>query len=281
MGWVMSVFLIAYGVFQVPAGLLGDRLGARGLLALLVVGWSLTTAAIALVPASAALVWLPLAWLLILRVVFGLFQAGAFPVFARVVADWVPLAERGSAQGLMWTSSRVGGALTPFLLGPLIGLLGWRLPFGALAGLGVLWGVAFWLWFRNRPHEMPQVNAAELELIRAGQGPPQGRPPVIGWRRLLGSRNTWCLCLMYGSCGFAGNFFFTMLPIYLRDHRHLPAETTRWLFGVPIALGIGTCAAGGLVSDWLIRRWDSRKWGRRVNGVVGLTLAGLAFAATV
>ena len=49
--YLMSAFLIAYAAFQVPAGLAGDRLGARLLLPLFVVGWSLVTAVIALVPA--------------------------------------------------------------------------------------------------------------------------------------------------------------------------------------------------------------------------------------
>src|SRR5438128_642028 len=45
-GYLMAAFLVAYGVFQVPAGLAGDRLGARLLLTLFVLGWSLVTAAI-------------------------------------------------------------------------------------------------------------------------------------------------------------------------------------------------------------------------------------------
>jgi sugar phosphate permease len=286
-GYLMSAFLIAYGVFQVPMGLAGDRLGARLLLTLFVLGWSLVTAAIALVPSEGpppgkplALLG-PLVLLLILRAVFGAFQSGAFPVFTRVVADWMPLTERASAQGAMWTASRLGGALIPFVLAWLLGVFGgWRVPFEMLAGLGLLWAAAFWYWFRNRPEEVAGVNAAERALIRAGQAPARGRPLTIPWARILGSRSAWCLCLMYGCCGPAGNFMLTLLPVYLRDHRHLPAQTTAWLVGLPLAGGFGACLLGGLVSDGLIRRWGSRKWGRRVNGIVGLALAGLAFAAT-
>jgi MFS family permease len=85
---------------------------------------------------------------------------------------------------------------------------------------------------------------------------------------------------MYGCCGPAGNFMITMLPVYLRDHRRLPPETTAWLLGLPMAGGFIACSLGGLVSDGLIRRRGSRRWGRCLNGIAGLALAGLAFAAT-
>jgi predicted MFS family arabinose efflux permease len=142
-----------------------------------------------------------------------------------------------------------------------------------------LWSVAFWHWFRNRPEDVPRVNAAERALIRAGQFS-AGPTPATPWRRMLGSPSVWCLCLMYGCCGPAGNFMFTLLPLYLSDHRHLPSETRAWLLSLPLAGGFVACSLGGLGSDWLIRRWGSRKWGRRINGVAGLALAGLAFAAT-
>ena len=286
-GYLMAAFLIAYGACQIPSGLVGDRLGARRLLTFFVVGWSLVTVAIGLVPSDApvaagplALLLQPLAMLLILRSLARL-QAGAFPVFTRVVADWMPLTERASAQGIMWTASRLGGALLPFLLAWLLKVCGgWRIPLEIMGGLGLLWGIAFWCWFRDRPEQVPRVNDAEQALIRAGQATQRGRPPPTPWRRMLGSRSVWSLCLMYGCCGPAGNFMFTMLPTYLRDHRHLPPETTQWLLGLPLAGGFVACSLGGLMSDRLIRRWGSRKWGRRVNGVAGLAVAGLAFAAT-
>jgi MFS family permease len=287
-GYLTAAFLIAYGFGQIPAGLAGDRWGARLLLPVFVLGWSLATAALGLVPADVPSVWQPLALflqplvlLLALRALFGVLQSGAFPVFTRVVADWIPLTERASAQGIMWTASRVGFSLSPLLLVWLLEVCGgWRLPFALLGGIGVLWSAAFWSWFRNRPEEMPRVNAAELALIHAGQVHAVGRPPAVPWRRILGSRSVWFLCLMYGCCGPAGNFMIVMLTYYLRESRGFPKETAAWLQALPFAGGAAACVLGGLASDWLIRRWGSRTWGRRVNGIAGLGLAGLAFAAT-
>src|SRR6516165_1731209 len=78
MGYLASVWLVAYGLFQVPGGLLGDRLGARHLLTVLVLAWSLTAGAVALTAALPPGGWLAFATLLALRFLFGAFQAGGF-----------------------------------------------------------------------------------------------------------------------------------------------------------------------------------------------------------
>jgi MFS family permease len=86
---------------------------------------------------------------------------------------------------------------------------------------------------------------------------------------------------MYGFVGFAGNFITSLLPVYLHDHRRLSDETTAWLSGLPLACGIVSCLLGGVLSDWLIRRFGSRKWGRRLVGCTVLALAGLAVLSSI
>src|SRR5260221_6073202 len=79
MGYLAAAFLVAYGVFQMPCGLIGDRLGARHVLTVLVLGWSLLTGFAAL----AGVVPTGVAWqfsvLLALRILFGLFLARGVP----------------------------------------------------------------------------------------------------------------------------------------------------------------------------------------------------------
>src|SRR5207249_1663091 len=124
-------------------------------------------ALVVLLPNSVA--W-SFAFLLVLRFLFGMFQAGTFPALSRMMADWMPVTERGSAQGLIWMSSRIGGAVAPSLLVWLIVLMGnWRAPLVLAAGLGVIWCAGFWPWFRNHPEEMRQVNVAERQLILGGR----------------------------------------------------------------------------------------------------------------
>lgn len=282
LGLLMAAFMVAYGVAEVPWGLIGDRRGVRNPLAVIILGGSLTTAGLA------AVAWLPgvlvwqLAFLVALRFLFGAFQAGTFPAITRMLADWMPTTERGGAQGLLWTSSRIGGAVAPLLLVPLFGLFGsWRAPLVVVAGLGVLWCAAFWPWFRNRPEEMATVNAAERRLIAAGRGAPPASHGAVPWRRMLSSGSVWALCLMYGCLGYSGNFFITLLPDYLRTHRGLDPGQVQWLTALPFALGVGACLAGGALSDLIIRRTGSRRWGRPVVGAAGMAIAGVAILATL
>ena len=282
MGDLASIWLVAYGLFQVPGGLLGDRFGSRHVLAILVFTWSLLTGAVALTGLLPPGAWSTFAFLLVVRFLFGAVQAGGFPALARVIADWMPPQQRGFAQGMVWTFSRLGGALAPLLVLWLFVLFGgWTTPFCVLAGLGFIWCAFFWPWFRNRPSEMSQVNDAERALIAAGQPAPATPAGRVSWRRFVYSPNVWALCLMYGFVGFSGNFITSLLSDYLRHHRHLSKETTAWLSGLPLAAGIVSCLLGGVASDWLIRRIGSRKWGRRLVGSTVLALAGLSALSTI
>ena len=282
MGTLMAAFLAAYGLFEIPWGWLGDRFGVRNLLPVIALGGALLTGCVALIgflpPRS---VWV-FATLLGLRFLLGMFQAGTFPALSRMLADWMPVTERGSAQGFVWMSSRIGGAVAPTLLVGLFAAFGdWRAPLVLVASLGAVWCLLFRPWFRNRPEQMPAVNAAERKLIAAGRVAGQGGSAHLPWRQLLRSGNVWALCVMYGCLGFSGNFFLTLLPTYLRNHRALGATATGLLSSVPFACGVVACLAGGLLSDALIRRHGDRRWGRRLVGLLGMSLAALAILGTV
>jgi len=192
-----------------------------------------------------------------------------------VMTDWMPLSQRASGQGAVWMSSRFGGAIGPFLFAWLFNAFGLWTPFGVFTAIGLAWCAFFWMWFRNRPDEMPSVNEAERKLIESGQIATLAHGQVP-WSSMLQSVNVWALCLMYGFVGFAGNFITNLLPDYLKDDRGLKGGTVTWLTSLPLAVGVVSCLCGGFLSDWITRRWGSRKWGRRFNGSTGLVLAGLA-----
>lgn len=276
-------FMLAYGLFEVPWGWLGDRFGARNLLVLVALGGSLTTAGLA------AVVWLPrtysvqLGFLLAMRFLFGMFQAGTFPVLSRMMADWMPTTERGSAQGFIWMCSRTGGVLAPMLMVWLFYRLGdWQSPLVIGAGLGVIWCLATWPWLRDRPEQSPRVGAAELALIVAGREArkPAGQSGGPPWKAMLRSSNVWALCGMYGFLGYSGNFFLFLFANYLQDYRHLDKETVKWLNVVPFACGVVGCVSGGYLSDRIARRLGDRRLGRRLVGGCGMALAGLMILMT-
>jgi sugar phosphate permease len=279
-GNLMAAFLFAYGAFQVPGGLLGDRLGGRRVLTILLLGWSLLTGALALATFLPRGMIVTFIFLLLLRFLFGMFQAGGFPTLGRVIADWMPLSERGSAQGAIWMFSRWGGALIPFLLTWLFRVWGgWPIPFLLIAALGLLWCGTFWPWFRDHPEEKARVNRGELKVINQGRVRPHDADTRVPWSKMAGSLSVWSLCLMYGFTGFSGNFFTSMLPLYLSRQRHLSDAEIDWLSALPLAAGSIACILGGSASDWAIRRFGNRKWGRRYVGLVGLSLAGPSLLA--
>jgi len=278
-GYLLAAFLLAYGIFQVPSGLISDRIGARHLLTNMVLGWSvvmsLTVLVAFLTPAG---VW-PFAFLLAMRFLFGAFQAGAFPIWSRVMTDWMTLSTRASGQGAVWMFSRAGGALGPYLfLWLFLAFHSWSIPLLLLSGVGILWACGFWLWFRNRPDEMRGVNDAELALIAGQEKKASAKSEPVPWSIILRSTNVWALSLMYGFVGFAGNFITNMLPVYLKSDRKLNPELTTLLTSLPPLFGIVSCSLGGILSDWIIRKWKSRKWGRRIVAATGLVVAGLTMA---
>src|SRR5271163_165484 len=143
MGLVFGAFGLSYALFEIPIGLLGDRIGVRRVLLQIVLAWSVCTALTGV------------AWnvpsLYVIRFLFGAGEAGCFPNLTRMLSAWLPARERVTAQSLMWACTRWGGAATPPLALLLITWLGWRWAFVAFAALGLVWCVVFLLWFRDDP----------------------------------------------------------------------------------------------------------------------------------
>ncbi len=280
LGWVMAAFMVGYGLFEMPWGFLGDRFGVRHAVAAIILGGSVLTALIVMIAflphEKNNVVWI-FAYLIVLRFLFGAFQAGTFPSISRMMADWMNSSERGSAQGAIWMSSRLGGAIAPLLLVWLFAFMGgWKQPMVLLSVIGLVFCFLFWPWFRNRPDEMPSVNAAERKLIQSERAVQAGGGHgSVPWAKMARSKSVWSLCIMYGFLGFSGNFYLTLLPTYLKHHRHFDSQTTAWLSSLPFAFGVVACLVGGSLSDAIIRRWG-KAWSRRLVGVAGLTLAGVA-----
>ena len=136
--YVMMAFTLAYGLFEVPTGRMGDRFGSRNVLTRIVLWWSLFTG---LTGACSGFLTL-----LLVRFLFGIGEAGAFPNAARVIARWYPVRERGRAQGAMLAAAQFGAVLAPVGAAWLIENVGWRGSFAVFGSLGVVWAIGFWLW---------------------------------------------------------------------------------------------------------------------------------------
>jgi ACS family glucarate transporter-like MFS transporter len=301
-GILFSAFALAYASLEVPSGWLGDRFGPKKTLIRIVLAWSLFTTMTGLIYPSLGGGYLlfglsiPFLAMVIIRFLFGAGEAGAYPNIARAFHNWFPFQERASAKGAVWMAGRFGGGITSFVVFALLyktiidgqEVTHWRHIFWIFGALGVLWVTAFSRWFRDRPEQHPNVNPAELALIRHGEDH-SGPATAVPWRKLLGSTNLWILCLMYFCASYGWYFNITYLPGYLRQNFGL-VDQEKWspewwafslMAGAPLLLGAVGCLFGGILSDVFIRRTGNRKWGRRLFGLVGHSLCSLCYFAAI
>jgi MFS transporter, ACS family, glucarate transporter len=290
MGLVLAAFAVGYGLFEVPGGAMGDRWGSRRVLTGIVLFWSLFTALTG--AADFLLAWTPgavlstsattiLVVLVAIRFLFGCGEAGAYPNIARVVNGWFPFHERGFAQGVVWMSARLGGAVSFVTVWWLTSCFGWRQAFLILGLAGGAWCVAFHWWFRNTPEETPSCNEAERRLIRDAR--PAAAPHGHAWPPLgpmAASPTLWAVCVAAFGVSAGWWFFPAYQPKYLAEVHHMGATGNALLAGLPFLFGAGGSLAGGWLSDVLVRKLHSRRWGRSLVGIGGFGGAGLCVLAT-
>ena len=267
---LLSAFFWTYGLGQVPAGWLGDRFGARVMLTAYILSWSLFTYLLGLTGAFAAL--------LAFRFAFGLAQAGAYPVSASLLNQWMPLASRGRASSVVALGGRVGGFLAPVLTAYLIPSVGWRGAMLLYGVVGVLVALSFWGIFRDRPDEHRWCNAAETAFINAGRLPgsasSRGAVGGVPWNALLRSLSLWLNCVMQVGTNVGWVFIVTLLPRYLEEVHEVPTELRGWMTGMPIFVGCFGMLFGGGLTDWLVGVVGLRR-GRSLP-VVGSRLVAMA-----
>jgi nitrate/nitrite transporter NarK len=302
-GLLFTAFALAYGLFEVPSGWLGDVYGPRRTLIRIVLWWSFFTVLTGLIHPIPEWPWFAFWAMLTVRFLFGMGEAGAYPNIARSFHNWFPFQERGFAQGAVWMAGRFAGGVTPLIVVALFlrvqtdsgaTAIYWRHTFWLFGVLGVAWCVVFWWWFRDRPEEKASVNRAELDMIRGRTGSveaalraqePEPSHTGVPWKKLLTSVNLWTLCLMYFCAAYGWYFNITWLPGYLKDEYGVTQETWGfWAFslmaGAPLLVGSLACLVGGLLTDAFIRRTGNRKWGRRLFGVLGHGLCAICYLAS-
>ena len=272
MGYAFGVFSVAYGIAELPTGWLTDRLGQRRMLTWIVGLWSIFTA-------LTGVVW-EFRGLLTVRFLFGAAEAGAFPCLARAIGKWFHPVDRGRASGVMWMGARLGGALAPLLATLFIGWFGWRIPFSIFGLVGGAWCLVFWRIYRDDPDQHPRATAADREYaLRQVNSTNRSARRATPWKSILLSRNFWSLFWMYSATSYGFWFLLTWLPTYLIQQHGVPAHRAGMYAALPLAVGAASSLSGGALSDLLVRRFGSLKWGRRIVGLGGYLLAASGFVA--
>jgi MFS family permease len=265
-GYVFGAFTLAYALFEIPGGWLGDKFGPRKILMRVVVWWSFFTAATAWAASALSMV--------VIRFLFGAGEAGCFPNITKAFTTWLPGDERVRAQSVLWLSARWGGAITPLLVVAVLSVVSsWRRAFELFGLVGIVWAVLFYRWFRDNPHEHPSVNAAEKKLL-TGVENLASRHAQVPWRAFFSSPSAWLLWIQYACLSYVWYFYVTWFPTYL-DSAHgdrLGKVALAILAGLPLFGGGFGSLISGFCAVPLARRLGGMGRARK-------TLAGGGFVA--
>jgi sugar phosphate permease len=209
----------------------------------------------------------------VIRFLFGVGEAGAFPNIARALKTWLPEQERVRAQSIVWLSARWGGAFTPFLIDSMLDVMPWRTTFYVFGALGVVWCYFFYRWYRDNPRDLKGANQAELALIEGARREPPHTSEPTPWKAMLTSKTVWLLCLQYCCLAYAWIFYVTWLPEFLIDKLHVDGKWKAFLNTFPLFLGGIGCIVSPVILNAVIRWTGSVRTGRRIMGCVGFGAA--------
>ena len=266
LGLIFAAFSLAYGAFEIPTGMMVDRIGPKKTLFRIVVWWSIFT----ILTGFASGFY----FLLIVRFLFGAGEAGAFPTVSVAIARWFPAIERGRIQSIVWMGSRAGGALAPVTSVWLASMYGWRGVFYIFGALGLLWATYWWTWFRDEPRDMPGIEPEEVKEIETTRSLKSSSHKLLPLSTILKNSNIWALMGMYHCLLYGAYFYMTWMPEYLEKGRGIPKSQVGFLVSLPFILGMAGCLAGGFASDYLVQK-RGLKDGRRYVGMFGLVMAGI------
>jgi len=263
MGWILSAFFLGYALFQIPGGMLADRIGPRKVILVALAWWSLFTALTGVVGGLVSM--------LVVRFLFGIGE-GVFPASVwKVIGNWYTKKNRATANAIILSSVAFGPALSSLLLAWFLPALGWRVSFYVLGAAGVICVLAAWLYITNSIHNHPKVSREELEEFeqdsRSQAANAEQTLEKASFGDLLRSPAIWVLffvALIYNLTMYG---WLNWLPSYLSNVKGLSLQRTGFVGALPFFFGGLGCMVAGYVSD----RWFR---GRRKYLVFGCQALG-------
>jgi len=303
--WVMSGYLAASAVATPIYGKLSDLYGRKPLMMASLLGFALTSLGSALSPSMGVLI--------AMRILQGLTGGAIIAMAQAIIADVVPLRERGRYQGWLAATFASAALAGPVIGGLVSGSLGWRAVFALLVPLTLVasWQVAKVLALIPTQRQVRPIDwAGALWLALAlgsimsfltllGQGRALDDPfglvllgtflvatvlcvvqeqraaePILP-PEVLAERGVWVPCVNVLSIFFTIIGLSTILPIVLQTAAGLAVDQAA-LNMLPLTLGI-PCGA------FLAGRWNYRTGASRriiYSGLLIVLLALLAMAAT-
>ncbi len=274
-GALLSAFSLAYGIAQLPIGLMLDRLGSRVILAAGMFIWSLAQMATGLVSSFAGF--------MTTRISLGAGEAPMMPCGVKVMNDWFSVRDRGLPTGLLTASNTLGVTLAPPLLTAIMLAFGWRTMFVTVGLFSLLLSLAWYPLYRDRASV--QLTPSEADSLGLEPEQPRTAMSLHQWKRLFRLRTVWGMMLGFGGVNYTTWLYLSWLPGYLQAARHLTIARTGWVAIIPYMFAtIGSVVSGAAV-NLLIRRGYAPMIACKILIVGGmfcsaLSTLGVAYAAT-
>jgi MFS transporter, ACS family, glucarate transporter len=273
MGQVFSSFMLGYAIFQMPAGMLGDRWGPRLVLALAGLSWGITTCLTALIPGvlatSATCIFV---CLLLIRFCLGAGEAATYPVATRSIANWIQPSDRALTNAIVIAGATAGAAVTPPLISWLMIHQGWRSSFYITGAASLLLSLIWWIKGADSPKNASRIpgldDAASPEKQEIANSTKKD-----SWKAVLGKKNLWILSIGYMFDSYVLFIFVFWLYTYLTDVRGFSLLRGGFFTSLPFVVASVMTPIGGYVCDRLCIRWGARR-GRRIQPVLSLILSG-------
>lgn len=266
---VTGAFLLTYTIMYGISGRIVDALGSRLSLTLFSFGWSVATVLHFLAGSPAQLAGC--------RALLGVFEPGNFPAGIRAIAEWFPIRERALAVGIFNGGTGIGAALAAPLVSWIALQWGWRSAFVVTGAIGLVWSLAWWLFYRP-PRKHGNLSNDELRLIEDGSAPRATVAPVP-FRQLLAHRRAWVCIAVRALTDPMTYLFLFWVPLYLQQEIGLSLAAIGKYSWIPyLALAFGN-VAGGVTARLLIKRGWTLDRARKLTMAVASCLVAAATLA--
>lgn len=258
-GIILSAFFLGYAIMQIPGGWLADKFGAKRVLLMAVITWSIFTG-------LTAIAW-SLTAMIVIRFLFGIGEGGFQPSSSKIIATIFPKEGRGRAMSIMLTSGGIVSLIVPLLAAYLLGTIGWRMMFIIIGAIGAIIAFIYWKYI-----QLPQDEAAT-----AGT---ENTTNKVNFKELLKTPLMWNLIIAY-FCIYAVNWgLVSWIPTYLQKNRGLDLMSIGWAQTIPAITTIIGVYGSGYIIDKLPKGME-KVLGSISCAVIGLLLYLMFTAKTV
>jgi MFS transporter, ACS family, hexuronate transporter len=280
--FVVSCFMVAYGISQSISGRIFDKIGTRLGFVMSIAIWSFAAALHAFATSLGSFS--------AFRALLGLGEAGNWPGAAKSNAEWFPIKERAFAQGIFNAGASLGAVISAPLIAYFYATIGWKMTFMLIGLLGFVWIIPWWFINKGLPSVHPWITKKEQNYIVEGQKPlnvvaSETPDKALTVNELLSYKESWAIIASRFFLDPIWWLFVSWLPIYLHDRFGFDVKQIGLFAWMPY---VGA-AIGSLGGGWLSGRLMGQGWTVNRTRRFCITLGGLlmfpaliasAFAAT-